>query len=79
MAITALVCGIVGALMGMIPILALPALILGVLALVFGGIAWRRAIARHIKKGMAIAGVLLGAASITLAIIGFVIVNNAFS
>jgi len=77
-AVAALVCGIIGAVVGLIPILAVPALALGVLAVVFGGVAWRKALRGEPRKGMAIAGTLLGGLAIVLSIVGFIIVNNAF-
>ena len=80
MAVAALTLGIIGALVGLIPILAVPALICGLLALVFGfvGLSIAKNPLRS-GKGMAIAGIILGTAAVALAIVGFVIVNNAFS
>ncbi len=78
-AITALVCGIIGAVVGLIPILAVPALIMGILALVFGIAGWKRANKLRAKKGIAVAGVVLGVLAVTLSIVGFVIVHHAFS
>ncbi len=78
-AVAALVCGIIGAVVGTIPILAVPALALGVLAVVFGLVAWRKALRGEPRKGMAIAGTLLGSLAIVLSIVGFIIVNNAFN
>jgi hypothetical protein len=81
MAVTALTLGIIGALLGLIPILAVPALICALLALVFGSIGYAAAKRSPMRsgKGMAIAGIVLGAVAFALAIIGFVIVNNAFN
>jgi hypothetical protein len=76
-AVAALVCGIIGVVVGLIPILAVPALILGILAVTFGWLAWRRALKGQPRKGMAIAGTILGAVAIALSIVGFAIVNNA--
>jgi hypothetical protein len=78
-AVTALVCGIGGALLGLIPILSIPALIAGVVALVFGLVGRGRVKRLGVTgKGMATAGVILGSIAIVLGIIGFVIVQNAF-
>ena len=54
-AVAALVLGIVGSVVGLIPILAIPALACGILAVIFGVIAHRRAKVRG-RRGMAIAG-----------------------
>lgn len=79
MAVAALVLGIIGAVIGLIPILAVPALICGVLALIFGPVAWKRARNGAPRKAMAIWGTSMGALAVTLSIIGFVIVDNAFN
>lgn len=80
MAVAALTLGIIGVFLGLIPILAVPALICGVLAVVFGfvGLSGVRKNPGRSGKGMAIAGVALGAAAIGLSIVGFVIVANVF-
>jgi succinate dehydrogenase hydrophobic anchor subunit len=81
MAVTALVFGIIGVILGLIPILAVPTLICGILALTFGGVGLRAVLKdpRRSGKGMAIAGIALGATAFILAIVGFVIVANAFN
>ena len=76
MAVTALVLGILGVLFGLIPLLAPLALIFGLMALIFGGIGLRKAIVDHTGKGMAIAGLVLGAIAFGLSIVGFVILAN---
>lgn len=78
-AVAALVCGITGVVLGTIPILAVPALILGIVALTFGWLSWRRALHGQPRKGMAVWGTVLGIVAVGLSIVGFVIVNNAFS
>ena len=81
MAVSGMVLGIVGVIFGLIPILAVPALICGALALIFGGVGLNavRTDPRRAGKGMAIAGIALGAVAVILAIAGFVIVANAFN
>jgi len=81
MAVASFVLGLVGALFGLIPILAMFALLLGVLGLTFGLVGHRAAVNDPLRggKGMALAGVILGSLAIGLAILGFVIVANAFS
>lgn len=76
-AVTAFVCGIVGAIFGLIPILALLALPLGIIAVVFGLLGARRNKRAKAGVGLARAGWLLGVTAVILAVIGFVIVNNA--
>jgi hypothetical protein len=69
----ALVLGIVGVWVGLIPLLGIIALPLGVLAVIFGIIGIRR----KARKGLAIAGLATGAVAIVFAIIGLAIVNKA--
>lgn len=78
MGVAAFVCALIGVVIGLIPILALPALVLGVLGVVFGLVAWKRAVRQRTAKGLAIAGFILGLLAFGLSIIGFVIVANAF-
>ena len=79
LAVTALVCGIVGAVVGLIPILAIPALALGLVAFVLGILGRRKAKKdpRAGRKGAATAGIILGVIAIALGIAGLVIVNDA--
>jgi Na+/proline symporter len=74
------VCGLIGALVGLIPLLSWIAFPLGILGVVFGGIGWRRANREPERggKGLAIAGLVLGILAVTLATIGIVIIDNAF-
>jgi Domain of unknown function (DUF4190) len=61
-AVAAMICGIVGVVLGLIPILGIPALALGLVALVLG-IVGRKRVKRDPNvghKGMATAGVILG-------------------
>jgi hypothetical protein len=76
--VTALVLGIVGAGLGLIPLLGLVAIILGVLALVFGLISYSRT-RRHTADNpvMSLIGAVLGAGSIALGIWGMTIVYRA--
>jgi hypothetical protein len=78
-AVGAMVCGIVGVVFGLIPILGIPALALGLVALVLG-VVGRRRVKRDPKvghKGLATAGVILGIAASGLGIAGIVIVTNS--
>jgi hypothetical protein len=61
LAIAGLVCGLVG-------LLFLP-IVLGPLAVVFGGVGWSRANRGEGHKGMAIAAVVLGIADIVLMVV----------
>jgi voltage-gated potassium channel Kch len=83
-AVTALVLGIIGALFGLIPLTFFLAIPLGVLAFIFGAIAWRRAAVLRrrgwqIPRGMARTGFVLGVAALALGIIGYNITTNAFN
>jgi len=73
LATASLVCGIVGATIALIPILGILGLASGLVALVLGLIARRRAAGR----GRATAGAILGVVAVGLGILGLVIVNNA--
>lgn len=77
-AIAALVLGIVGAVFGFVPILYVIAFPCGALALIFGILAWRAARRPGVgRKGMAIAGTILGCVALALGVIGAVIVDDA--
>ena len=79
MAVAALVCGIVGAVLGFIPILFIAAFVLGPLTLVFGIVGRRRATREPAvgRKAMATWGAVLGAAAVILGLIGVAIVGDA--
>jgi uncharacterized membrane protein len=80
-AVTPLVLGITGVVFGLIPILAVPALICGLLGGIFGFLG-RSAVKQNPGrrgKGMATTGIVLGFVAVGLAIVGFVIVSNAFN
>lgn len=68
-AIASLVLGIVGAAMGIVPLLCWMALVLGILGLIFGIVGRRH--------GMGKAGIIMSLISITLGIVGAVIVASA--
>jgi hypothetical protein len=80
-AVAGFVLGIVGTVLGLVPILAVPALICGLLGVVLGGVGWRavKLDATRGHRGLAIAGTILGVVAIVLAFIGFAIVANAFN
>lgn len=63
MAIASLVCGIIG--------LFVASTLLGPMALILGVVAHR-----HTRSGMAVAGIILGAVDIVLAIIGIAVLNS---
>ena len=77
-AVAALVCGIVGAVFGVIPFTFWLAWILGVLAIVFGAVGRRRADRQPTadRRSMATAGLVLGIVSITLGIIGLIVLTT---
>jgi hypothetical protein len=76
MSIAALVCGIVGVVVGIIPLLAIAALALGLVAVVLGVISWRKG--KAVGKSQGRAGAILGVIAVALSILGMVIVSNAF-
>lgn len=78
--ITALVLGIVGVVIGTIPILGIPALAVGAVGIVFGGLALGRVRKRvATNKKMSWWGLSLSAVAVVLGIVGVVIVSNAFN
>jgi hypothetical protein len=74
------VCGIVGAIFGLIPILFFIALPLGLLAIIFGFVGRGRANRDPNvgRKRMATWGIVSGVAAVVLGCIGIAIVNDAF-
>ncbi|MEV0602987.1 DUF4190 domain-containing protein [Streptomyces sp. NPDC050315] len=76
--IAALVLGVIGALSGLIPLMFWFAGTLGLLALIFGLVGRGRAKrGQATNKGVALAGVLLGVASLILSVVGAVITFTA--
>jgi MFS-type transporter involved in bile tolerance (Atg22 family) len=69
----AMTCGIIGACLGLIPILGIVAFPLGILAVIFGIVGIRR----KARKGFAITGLVTGLLALLFAVIGIVVVNNA--
>ncbi|PRH76206.1 hypothetical protein C6N75_26880 [Streptomyces solincola] len=76
--VAALVCGIIGAVSGVVPFLFWLAGLLGLLALIFGLVGRGRAKrGEATNKGVATTGAVLGLVSLILAVVGVVIVVNA--
>lgn len=69
----AFVCGVTGAVLGLIPILFLAAWILGIIALVLGVIAWRQ------RKRLARAATILGVCAVALGFVGIAIVDGVLN
>lgn len=80
MAVAALVCGLCGIVVGVIPLFFLGGWLLGVLAWVFGVVGRRRAKANPARggKGMATWGIVLGVAAIIFGFIGLAVLGDAF-
>lgn len=78
--ITGFVLALIGTLAGLIPLLFWIAFPLGALGFIFSGIGWRHATTEPARggKGLSIAGTILGVIALVLAVVGFVIVDNAF-
>ena len=76
MHVAALVCGIIGVVVGLIPLFFFISLPLGIIAVVLGVMAYRRAKRVGVKQGRA--GVILGSIAIVLGIVGILIVSDAF-
>lgn len=75
------VLGIIGAILGLSPLLAVFALILGVLAVIFGAVGWRRLRSGRAGtgKGKAMAGLVLGIVAILISFWGFAVLIDEFS
>jgi hypothetical protein len=71
----AFICGVFGAVIGLIPLLGILAIPLGLIAFVLGLMGWRR---KPQRAKLARVSTVLGIAAIALGIIGIVIVNDAF-
>jgi hypothetical protein len=74
LAVAALVLGIVGVVVGLIPLFFVVAWVCGLLALIFGLIG--RSKRRQERRGMALAGAILGVVAIAVGVVGVIIVNN---
>lgn len=81
MAVAALVLGIVGTAMGLVPLLGLFAIIAGVLGIVFGAVGRRRVKSGETAGGskMAAWGLGLGVVAVVLGIVGIVIVGDVLN
>lgn len=69
----ALVLGITGLVLSVVPILGLVALPLGILAVIFGAVGNKR----HVRRGFALTGIITGSFAVLFAIVGIVTVSNA--
>lgn len=78
-AVTALVLGVIGAIVGLVPIFFIGAWLLGVLAIIFGFVGRSRAKRdpNAGRAGMALAGIILGVIAIILGIVGVNTVDKA--
>jgi hypothetical protein len=74
------VCGLVGALIALIPLFFFMGWILGVLGIVFGAVGWRNAWrdAGRGGKRLSIAALVLGVVAVALGVFGFTMLENWF-
>jgi hypothetical protein len=70
------VCGLLGALLSLIPIIGVVAWVLGPLGVIFGAIGWAHAIERQRGKGLAISGVILGVIAIVMCVLWIVALSS---
>lgn len=76
----ALACGLIGILLGQVPLLFFGSGALGVLAIVFGLIGIRRALrGRASNRAVAVTGLVTGVAAVALAIWGVVIIMSGLN
>ena len=73
MATAALTCGIIGTLVAWIPFVVVVGIVLGILALVFGVKGLRRSAIVGSGRGLAIAGIVTGAVTLLLSVLGIVL------
>jgi hypothetical protein len=74
--VTAIICGIFGVIFGLIPLTFILAWGFGLVALVVGIMAYRRAKKVGVKQGRA--GIVMGVIAIALGIVGVVVINDVF-
>lgn len=74
--VTSIIAGIFGVICGLIPLFFLGAWAFGLVALVVGIMAYRRARSVGQKQGRA--GIILGVIALALGVVGIVIVSDAF-
>lgn len=77
MAVASICLGVVGAVIGLIPILGVFAIACGILAVIFGISGARKVRQSGGGRALAVSGWILGLVAITLGVIGMVIVDNA--
>jgi hypothetical protein len=77
--IAGFVFGLVGTLIGLIPVLFWLTIPLGLMGMLLGGVGWRRAVHTPDSgaKRLSIAGTILGAIAIVLALVASVIIDDA--
>ena len=77
-AIAAMVCGIVSVALGWIPVVFAIAVVLAVLAIIFGIVGVRRARETGRRRGFAIAGIVTGGLAIPIAVVGLLFTVAVF-
>src|SRR2546423_1689798 len=76
LAITGFICGLTGCALGMVPLLATQAMVLGAAGLAFGLTSKKRAPGRDIQSRLALSAIILGCLAVGLATIEFVIADS---
>jgi len=76
-AITALVLGIIAAVLAFIPVVNLVSFVLAIAAIVFGVVGLIASGRRRTGKGMSITGIVLGVIALVIAILMYTLVFNA--
>jgi hypothetical protein len=81
MSVAGFVCGLLSALLGIVPLLFFVTFPLAVLGVIFGAIGWHRAAREPARggKGLSIAGVVLGVLGFVFSIVGIILLNQVLS
>jgi hypothetical protein len=81
MSVAGFVCGLLSALLGLVPLFFLVTFPLAVLGVIFGAIGWHRAARQPARGGLglSIAGVVLGVLGFVFSIVGIILLNNVLS
>jgi hypothetical protein len=81
MSVAGFVCGLLSALLGLVPLFFFVTFPLAVLGVIFGGIGWHRASKQPARGGLglSIAGVVLGVLGFFFSVVGIILLGHVLS